>query len=296
MDIDLNLDNYELQDLLTLFKLENNFNINDLKNAKKIVLQLHPDKSGLDKEYFLFYSKAFRIIKSIYDFRNKKTESLNMNNSKIKYSAENEDDDGKQLLVENLLKKDKINFNKWFNETFDKINIIDEERKIGYGDWFKSDDDLDILSGKISLTMMHQKIGEKKQVMSSIVKKDDIRETCYSSGYTELGGNAPESYGSDIFSKLQYDDLKVAHTETVVPVCDNDYKNTMKFNNAEALRNYRNTQNMRPMTDTESNLYKNNKTKIEDEKDVKLAYRLAKQDEEIENANKEWWANLRLLK
>ena len=53
MDIDFNLDNYNLQDLLTLFQLENNFNIEDLKNAKKIVLQLHPDKSGLDKEYFL---------------------------------------------------------------------------------------------------------------------------------------------------------------------------------------------------------------------------------------------------
>jgi hypothetical protein len=56
--IDLNLDNYELTDLLTLFKLEYDFIESDLKNAKKIVLKTHPDKSNLPKEYFLFFSKA----------------------------------------------------------------------------------------------------------------------------------------------------------------------------------------------------------------------------------------------
>ena len=52
MEIDLNLDNYNLAELLNLFKLKNNINIDDLKTTKKIVMKLHPDKSGLDKEYF----------------------------------------------------------------------------------------------------------------------------------------------------------------------------------------------------------------------------------------------------
>ena len=83
MEIDLELDNYNLQDLLTLFNLSNNFDQVDLKQAKRCVLQLHPDKSGLDKEYFLFYCKAFRMIKNIHDFRNKKQENLDSEKAKI---------------------------------------------------------------------------------------------------------------------------------------------------------------------------------------------------------------------
>ena len=50
----LNIDNYELVDLLALFKLDFDFNEQDLKQVKKTVLQTHPDKSQLDKKYFLF--------------------------------------------------------------------------------------------------------------------------------------------------------------------------------------------------------------------------------------------------
>ena len=54
--LDLNLDNYELADLLELFKLDYDFGHDDLKQAKRMVLQTHPDKSKLPKEYFLFFS------------------------------------------------------------------------------------------------------------------------------------------------------------------------------------------------------------------------------------------------
>ena len=56
-DIDLNIDNYNLEDILNLFNISYNFNEEDLKNAKKIVLHSHPDKSKLDKKYFLFFTK-----------------------------------------------------------------------------------------------------------------------------------------------------------------------------------------------------------------------------------------------
>ena len=49
-NLDLNIHNYELNDLLALFKLPFHFDDSDLKNAKRIVLKTHPDKSGLDKE------------------------------------------------------------------------------------------------------------------------------------------------------------------------------------------------------------------------------------------------------
>jgi len=90
--------------------------------------------------------------------------------------------------------------------------------------------------------------------------------------------------------------VKKAHTETVVPVCDADFQNAQKFNNIEDIRKYRNNQNIKPMTTAESKLILNNQTKNEDEAGVKLAYKLAKQDEKTENANNEWWRNLRTIK
>ena len=296
MNCDFNLDNYDLSDLLNLFKLKYNFNIDDLKNAKKMVMKIHPDKSGLDKEYFLFYCKAFRVIKNIYDVRNKPYNSLNSNNSNIEYVTESEQNKGNRLLVENLMKKDNFDFNNWFNEAFEKINIVEEEKKMGYGDWFKTNEDIDTTS--TTLNKMHQKISEKKKLMSSLVKKEDVKELNSSVMYRELHGNAPSSYGSHIFSKLPYEDLKIAHTETVVPVCENDYNKVKKFSNVESLRNYRFSQNMenKPMSYDEVNNYNANKKRIEDENNVKLLYKLTMQDEETKKANKTWWSNLKLLK
>ena len=45
--LDLNIDNYSLDDILKLFKLSHSFTEEDIKKTKKIVLMTHPDKSGI---------------------------------------------------------------------------------------------------------------------------------------------------------------------------------------------------------------------------------------------------------
>lgn len=296
MEVDLNLENYNLQDLLNLFELSNNFNINDLKLIKKKVLQLHPDKSRLDKEYFLFYCKAYRMVKNIYDFKNKKQESLDSNNATVEYVAEELDEfdsKGKRLLLDKILKKEKADFNKWFNENFEKMNIEEEERKNGYGEWFKSNEDVD--TTETTLNMMHQKITEKKEHLSSIVKRHDIQDTNACSNYKELDSGAPESYSSNMFSKLPYEDLRKAHTETVVPVSANDYNKVLKFNNVETLRQHRHSQNIKPLTEGEASNFMSDREKMEDQKSTKLAYKLTREEEKTAEASKTWWGNLRLL-
>ena len=67
MSIDLNLENYSYEDLLSLFKI-NQLTSNNLKKAKKIVLKTHPDKSNLDKKVFLFFSSAFKKLVCVYEF------------------------------------------------------------------------------------------------------------------------------------------------------------------------------------------------------------------------------------
>ena len=71
-NFDLNIDNYDLEDLLNLFHLNYEFDENDLKRAKTLALKTHPDKSGLNKEVFLFFMKAYKMIESIYEFKLKR--------------------------------------------------------------------------------------------------------------------------------------------------------------------------------------------------------------------------------
>ena len=294
MEIDFDLANYNLRELLTLFQLNYNFNIDDLKNAKKMVMKLHPDKSGLDKSYFLFYCRAFRIIKNIYDFKNKKQECLKHSNSNVEYLADSENEKENKLLVENLLKKDKKNFHKWFNSTFEKINIIEEERKTGYGNWFQSNEDID--NTETTYIGMHKKIVEKKNQLSALTKISNIQENTHlSSSIQNLGGDVPDSYSSEIFSKLPFEDLKKAHTETVVPVGDEDYNKILKFNNIEVLRQYRNSQNIKPMSKKQSQQHLQNINEHNEQANTQLAYKLTQQEEMAEKANKSWWSNLKLL-
>ena len=46
--LDLDINNYELNDLLSLFSITNKLTKEELKNAKRLVLMTHPDKSKLD--------------------------------------------------------------------------------------------------------------------------------------------------------------------------------------------------------------------------------------------------------
>ena len=78
-DLDLNIDNYNLEDILNLIGLNVHYDIDDLKNAKKMALKTHPDKSGLDNEVFIFFSRAYNILSKLYKLKNrteKKVENI----------------------------------------------------------------------------------------------------------------------------------------------------------------------------------------------------------------------------
>jgi hypothetical protein len=106
-------------------------------------------------------------------------------------------------------------------------------------------------------------------------------------GYYGLGREAPQEYSSGLFSSLQYEDLKKAHTETVIPVTVEDYEN---------MKKYTSTNDMQMFRDIEKSKYNYSKefqttqldreTALQVEQDMKRAYRLAKQDEIVRDINK----------
>lgn len=129
--MDLDLEHYSLADLLRLFKLAPDFGEEDLKRAKRRVLLSHPDKSGLDPAVFLFFTQAYRIVHHVYQVRvHGKVEPLEVDESKQKKAA-----------AEKFIKSP--DFHKQFNELFERVYLKTEDEAQGYGDWLRSDQDLD---------------------------------------------------------------------------------------------------------------------------------------------------------
>ena len=77
----LDIQQYNLKEILELFSINSyDFSLDDLKNAKRRVLMMHPDKSNLPHDYFLFYKKAFDIVVKFYSSKNKtEEEAINEN-------------------------------------------------------------------------------------------------------------------------------------------------------------------------------------------------------------------------
>ena len=291
MNIDLNIENYSLEDILNLFKLDIYFNDKDLINAKKIVLKTHPDKSGLNKDIFLFYCKAFRLLKNINDFKNKEQKCANNKYHKDEYTNDFDDENNKEI-VNKLMKNKKDNFNEWFNKLFEKLNLNDEQDN-GYGDWLKSNEDLDINDNVSNLTTMHEKIEHKKKNMSQLVRKNDFTTIEYNNNNSFLDGT--NNFNSDVFSNLNYQDLKNAHVESLIPVSRDDYDNRLKFNNVNTYKQYRDRQNIKSLSKKESEYILNNEYSKNQEIATNVAYNLLKEQERNREKNKLWWSNLKLL-
>ena len=282
--LDLNLENYDLNDLLALFKLEFDFNAEDLKRVKKTVMQTHPDKSQLDKKYFLFFTSAYKIIFSIYEFRHKSSK-----NQATEYTVEK--DEEKELLLKSLQKKP--NFNKIFNELFEKHRIKDDENETGYGDWFKSDENMD--SRTTTLNQMNATFEQKKREVKELIPYRDVEEMGQSSNQFDLTRDKPEYYTSALFSSLQYEDLKKAHVESVIPVTHEDYLARPKFKNVLELQADPTYNDTKPLSLSQAKEYLQNRHTYQAQNDVQRAYKLAKQDEVVRKANEGWMSGFKQI-
>ena len=285
MDIDLNIENYDLNDLLQLFKLDFDFAAEDLKKVKKTVMQTHPDKSGLDKKYFLFFTSAYKIIFSIHEFRHKSD-----NKQSTEYTVEK--DEEKELLLKKM--KNQPNFNKIFNELFEKHRIKDDENETGYGDWLKSDDNMD--SRSTTMSQMNASFEQKKREVRELVPFQEIEEAgTGAASHFDLTRDKPTYYSSSLFSNLQYEDLKKAHVESVVPVTQDDYLSRPKFKNVLEMQEHPDYKDVNPLSLDQANEYLQQRQSYQNKNDVQRAYKLAKQDEVARKANQGWMSGFKQL-
>jgi hypothetical protein len=365
--LDLNIDNYNLPDILALFNLPTLFNEGDLKRAKLAVLKTHPDKSNLPKEYFLFFTKAYRIVHQIYTIRHPVT-----NEHYTQYAERTPRTSavpslrcvGKDTLAEpyipidgtaaaaaktvvdygNLIHAEgyrhdaddeyardthermkrrldemmsgsttKQNaavkageFNRWFNEKFEQYRLKDDELETGYEAWFRgtstdADADADADDGDDSGSWADKvaRLNQRKQVLRNKYALVERHELEYAGGGSgggyDLTRERPQEYSSGIFGNLRYEDLKKAHTESVIPVTEEDYYKTKRFNNVNELQTFRDQSRRDLYKQTskveQERIYQQSRMRQEEE-DTRRAFILAKQDELSRDIHKKLYSDM----
>ena len=251
---------------------------------------MHPDKSNIDNKYFIFFNNAYKTVEKVYYFKKKKHQDAH--NLEYSYLNDNVKKDEK-LLASKLKGKSVKDFNTWFNKMFEEVKMTDDGNNSGYEDWFRSDKD--IVNEKAgSLNDFDRLFRDRKNACRELVLKKDLEEMTSDGGYN-LNRNKPEHYSSGVFSKLAYEDLKKAHTETVVPVTQEDYYNKEKYGNVQDMKSARSRQNVNPLSREDSNVLLNKKRYSTEEVATNIAFDLLKQEEEAKRLNETWWRNLKQL-
>jgi hypothetical protein len=313
MDLDLDIRNYELRDILNLFKLPAVFTEAHMREAKLTVMRTHPDKSGLDKEYFLFFSKAYKILHEVFQVR---AGLSRQKGDGLKYDDVKEDIDARRNANSDKLKRMNADeFNRWFNQTFEQNKLYDEEQDSGYGDWLKSNDldndatddddnddsNVELGEGSTWAQRMEQLDRRKKKLREqALVVRSEVQtfDSFGSAGYG-LSRDRPEEHSSNGFgfgSSLAYEDLKKAHTESVIPVTHEDYEAVRKYKNMNELQMSRDVDRRTfnySETASQSALARSQQLQTED--DMRRAFKLAQQDEVVRDLNKKWMAQFNAI-
>lgn len=283
--LDLDINNYSLEDLYRLFNIQDNLDDVSLKEAKQVVLKMHPDKSRLDAKYFLFFSKAYKTLFSIYEFQNKSTKKT--------YKDEDYFEESNKSILDNMFEnnkkfKDPKNFNSWFNESFEK-HRIDNPIEQGYGDWLKSDDGFLNVGENVTKGNMNEVFERKKKQIQALSVYTGVSDMVSST----LGGSLLT--GDSTFTTESYTDLRQAYTETLIPVTQEDYEKMPKFKNINEYKANRDRIDSHPLSKEESERILLKQKNELDQQSAALAFKYAQESEKVKQRQQSFWGDIKRL-
>jgi len=285
-NLDLNIENYELQDILNLFSISNDFTKYELKQCKKQVLMTHPDKSKLSKDYFLFFSSAYKILYQIFLFK-----QHNDIDDTIEYDTIID-----QFIKDNTNKNKNIitfakskEFNTEFNKLFEKNNVKNDHDNKGYGDFLSSEIEDDLIqklySGVISPNDRLVHLEDIRKKNNALIVHQGVQNANDFNHHTNIDDSAPSLYSSELFSSLPYEDLKKAHTETLISVTSEDARKE-QFSNINDIKQHRDSDLVKPLSIQQANRFLAEKSNLESSESTNRAYRLVRQNEIVLNMQK----------
>ena len=246
----LNIHMYSFAEILTLFDITYDMNIEDLKRAKTQVLKMHPDKSKLSSEYFLFYKSAFDIVHNYYTNQNKQNQQFTSENTNYKNIYKNTVNTPQETQIKNSIKDIKAEeFQLMFNASFEK-NM--SKQIVDRNEWFKQDDPIYNIDKNVNKSNMGAELDKIKEKNRDIVQYKGVQNMTISGGsnlYDDIDDNTNSDYiTSDPFSKLKFDDLRKVHKDqTVFAVSEKDFNSVPQYKNMDEYNNARSKADLNPM-------------------------------------------------
>jgi hypothetical protein len=211
---------------------------------------LHPDKSKLSSNYFLFYKKAFDIVFNYYQNNNKQNQEVSKENSEYSVPQNDLNKHNTNNIKTTIEKMDPKEFQKKFNESFEK-NMLKKTNPVN--EWFSKDEPVYNIEESVSKNNMGIVLENIKKQNNGLVKYNGV-QNMYSSGGTNLYYDEEETDNyltSDPFSKLKFDDLRKVHKDqTIFAVSESDYKNVTQYRSVDEMNKARNEQNLKPVLKT----------------------------------------------
>ncbi len=300
--LDLDIATYSLDDLYRLFHLspETELTESEMKAAKRITLKTHPDKSGLDAKYFLFFSKAYKRLHSIYSNTHRFLENreMSLQTREVQDMGDTDKTQLSQFFRKNpQLKKDATKFNAWFNREFMQCSEPMYAANQGHGDWLKSDQDIpDTQISKENFQDYKRQIINKNQ--TQLVQAESLFGNTLSASNSILGAsmllgdpthsefNETNGYGSD---------LKQAYSESVFAVSEDSMGEHMHAS-VQSYRHQRDCMDTTPLEKQEAERILRQQKQRENYDGVTRADYYAKQEDKTQLKKQLFWSKIKRLK
>jgi hypothetical protein len=292
MDIhNLDINMYSFKEILGLFNIETDYpTVEDVQKAKKTVLMTHPDKSKLEPTYFLFYKKAFDVLKNYYE--NNLKQNVNIDKSDTDYTDYFDADDNKGIQS-HIGKIEKVKFNSKFNKLFEEnanIKNVDSEKN----NWFKDEKPVFEKTEEIvNANSMNSVFNKFKEKNNGLIVHKNIQDMSRGGGtnlYDEEDANAYVT--SDPFSKLKFDDLRKVHKdETIFSVSERDISKVKQYESIDEYSNARNNESLEPIDKGKAERMINTREKIRSDYIKEQQHKAYIKTLENEEKNKSFMSN-----
>lgn len=243
-----------LDELFSLFEIEE-LTLEELRQAKKKVLMLHPDKNiGKDTlSYYTYFKNAYHKLETIFEFINRHEKTTKQEKS---YHQEDLVEKGFYEYCQKKHLKDK-EFHKVFNEVFENVYL---EEKDGHGEWLKTDE------GIYDKTDLE---GSRKKAMSLVILDKEIKT----------------------LQEIDNQDIKEAYVHSVLPIdAVKVFQDTDKFNTIEEYQRHRSKLNSKPVSTKEATRILQEKESKEYKSSLHLSYEMLKKTETQSSKIKEYYS------
>ena len=200
MEYDLCIDNYTLEELVGLFGVSTALTDKELHRVKRVAAMMHPDKSSLGNEVFLFFRQAAEILKQV-STDGRRTTSITYSNCF----------DGEASIPDEL--RDPATFSRNFNRLFDEYKRLSQPIDKGHGEWLKQNDITRFEAG--SLADVHRTIERERAKLGQLIECKPVSSFTSDAGSAILGlenSNSPAP-----FTKLGFQDLRNAYEKNLIP-------------------------------------------------------------------------------